>query len=99
MTFEEFRASLSWAEPPEDLSPAVLGLWHQGRGDWEKAHEIVQSDDSPDAAWVHAHLHRVEGDEANAGYWFRRAGRPHGTAELSAEWADITRTLVAGSTD
>ena len=97
MTFEDFKASLNDDAPPADLSPALTGLWYQARGDWEKAHQVVQSDDTTESAWVHAHLHRVEGDEANAGYWFRRAGQPHGTGELRAEWEEITRQLLEPS--
>lgn len=94
MTFDEFKASLAVADPPSGLPVALLGLWHQGRGDWEKAHQTVQADGTTEAAWVHAHLHRVEGDEANAGYWFRRAGQPHGDRELGAEWEAISRALL-----
>lgn len=94
MTLEEFRASLALAEPPAGLSPALIGLWHQGNGAWEAAHGVVQDDDGADAAWVHAHLHRVEGDEANAGYWFRRAGKPHTRGDLAAEWDEMAAALL-----
>jgi len=97
MTLEEFRASLAREAPPDGLGPALLGLWHQGRGAWEAAHETVQSDDGADAAWVHAHLHRVEGDEMNAGYWFRRAGKPHTRGDLDTEWAEMAAALLATS--
>lgn len=95
MTLDEFRTSLDAPAPPAGLSPALLGLWHQGKGDWEAAHETVQADDGADAAWVHAHLHRVEGDEMNAGYWFRRAGKPHTRGDLGTEWAALVEELVA----
>lgn len=94
MTLEEFRASLTHPIPPSGLSPALIGLWHVGRGAWETAHETVQADDGTDAAWVHAHLHRVEGDEANAGYWFRQAGKPHTKGDLETEWADLASALL-----
>lgn len=96
MTLDEFRRSLDDNTPPDGLSPALLGLWHQGRGAWEDAHETVQADEGSDAAWVHAHLHRVEGDEMNAGYWFRRAGKPHTRGDLDAEWAALAEALLAG---
>lgn len=96
MTLDDFRASLGTDSPPDGLGPALLGLWHQGRGDWETAHETVQADDGAEAAWVHAHLHRVEGDEGNAGYWFRRAGKPHTRGDLTAEWAAMVEALLAG---
>jgi hypothetical protein len=63
------------------------------RGDWDAAHKVAQADDSAAAAWVHAHLHRVEGDLANAAYWYRRAGRPAATNDTPAEWAEIVAAL------
>ncbi|MEQ8397436.1 hypothetical protein [Thalassobaculum sp.] len=97
MTLDDFRQSLTRNVPPDAMTPALTGLWYQGRGDWHAAHEAAQSDDGPEAAWVHAHLHRVEGDEANAGYWYRRAGRPHCRDPLDAEWEAIAATLLAGA--
>lgn len=94
MTFEEFRASLDAATPPSVLTPALRGLWHQGKGDWDAAHQAAQADDGAEAAWVHAHLHRVEGDESNAGYWYRRAGQPHARVTLDEEWRAIAEALL-----
>jgi len=94
MTPDQFRRSIAGASPPAGASPALAALWHQGRGDWSAAHEAAQSDDGSDAAWVHAHLHRVEGDESNAGYWYRRAGRPHCRDPLAAEWDAIVTALL-----
>lgn len=94
MTPEEFRQSLAAPSPPAGAAPALAALWHQGRGDWQAAHEAAQRDDGRDAAWVHAHLHRVEGDESNAGYWYRRAGRPHCRDPLDAEWSAIAAALL-----
>ncbi|HEY9569171.1 MAG TPA: hypothetical protein VIR38_13850 [Thalassobaculum sp.] len=96
MTPDAFETSLRDPSPPPALGPALLALWHQGRGEWHAAHGAAQSDEGRDAAWVHAHLHRVEGDEANAGYWYRRAGRPHSREPLEAEWAAIVTALLAG---
>ncbi len=62
-------------------------------GDWDGAHGIVQGDPSAEAAWVHAHLHRVEGDLGNAGYWYRRAGKPVATGDLEAERQAIAKAL------
>lgn len=93
-TLEGFRATLADAAPPADLGAPLLGLWWQGKGDWDRAHEAAQSDDGAEAAWVHAHLHRVEGDQANAGYWYRRAGKPVCGVPLDEEWADILRALL-----
>ncbi len=62
-------------------------------GDWHAAHRIVQDDPSADAAWVHALLHRIEGDDANAGYWYRRAGKPFPGTDTDTEWRDIAAAL------
>ena len=94
MTLDKFRRSLAGSAPPAGASPALRALWHQGHGDWQAAHDAAQSDDGGDAAWVHAHLHRVEGDLANAGYWYRRAGRTPSAAELPAEWREIAAALL-----
>ena len=94
MTRDEFRRSLAGPAPPAGATPALRALWHQGHGDWQAAHEAAQSDDGGDAAWVHAHLHRVEGDEPNAGYWYRRAGRPHSRDPLDVEWSAIAAALL-----
>jgi hypothetical protein len=71
MTPAEFKRSLSQSTPPATCSPALVALWWAARGDWNAAHEIVMKHDDADCAWVHAHLHRVEGDVSNARYWYR----------------------------
>jgi hypothetical protein len=100
MQLDRFRETLGDAAPPAGLTPALLALWWQGRGDWQRAHRIVQADESdPVNAWVHAHLHRVEGDLGNAGYWYRRAGKPVATGGLGEEWAEIVTALLARSAE
>jgi hypothetical protein len=94
LTLDDFRASLDQASPPAGLAPAIQALWWQGKGNWAKAHELAQAVDDADGAWVHAHLHRVEGDLGNAGYWYRRAGQPMADGPLEAEWAAITEALL-----
>jgi hypothetical protein len=94
MTVEEFRTTLSRTEPPP-ASPPVLALWHDARGDWRTAHEIAQSANGATGAWVHAYLHRKEGDLANARYWYRQAGRPESTDSPDAEWEHIVGELLA----
>ena len=74
MTLEEFHKSLNSEHPPEDLTPSLAALWWDAKGDWTKAHEFAQRDEGPAGAWVHAYLHRKEGDLSNAGYWYGRAG-------------------------
>src|SRR5215470_6558531 len=93
MTLGEFKATLSDATPP-DVAPALVALWHDARGDWERAHHVAQDVDDASGSWVHAYLHRKEGDLGNAGYWYRRAGRPPATGALELEWAYIVETLL-----
>jgi len=83
------------AIPPEGLTGPLLGLWYAGRGDWEAAHDAVRLDESAEAAWVHAHLHRIEGDLDNARYWYGQAGRPHTAEPLDAERAKIAAGLLS----
>lgn len=97
MTPAEFRNSASAAHPPAGLGGPLEGLWWAAKGDWDRAHRTVQDDESADAAWVHAYLHRVEGDLPNAGYWYRTAGKPVADGGLDREWAAIvTELLCAG---
>ena len=91
----DFKASLANAKPADGLTPPLAALWWAAKGDWSKAHTIVQDEDSGDAAWVHAYLHRVEGDLGNAGYWYRRAGKPAASDSLDAEWERIVSELTA----
>jgi hypothetical protein len=93
VTLDEFRASLGAAAPP--AVPLLLtALWHDAKGDWNEAHRIAQDAGGADGAWVHAYLHRREGDAANAGYWYRRAGKPHATDTLDQEWERIVTALL-----
>lgn len=91
----DFESSLEATTPPADATPPLRALWHGLRGDWQAAHEIVQAEDDLDSAWVHAWLHRVEGDLANAGYWYGRAGRPTSHGETRAEGLAIARAIGA----
>ena len=97
MNLDTFKDSLATETPPTDLSPELQALWHDGKGDWDAAHRCVQSDESGAGAWVHAYLHRKEGDQSNAAYWYRRAGKPMAGGSLEAEWEAITESLLAGS--
>lgn len=95
MTLSEFKRSLSKAKPPADLVPALAALWWAGKDDWDKAHKIVMEEGGKDCAWVHAYLHRVEGDLGNARYWYREAQRPVSNKPLAAEWAAIVEAMLA----
>ena len=93
-TSSEFEASLHTDDPPHDLRPALAALWHAHRDHWDAAHALVQDEASREAAWVHAWLHRAEGDLGNAAYWYRRAGRTAGSGPLKSEWRTIADALL-----
>jgi hypothetical protein len=95
MTIDEFRQSLTGVTPPADVSNVLQALWHEAKGDWSGAHNILQQEESANGAWAHAYLHRVEGDAGNAAYWYRRAGRPVTQQSLADEWNTIVGTLLA----
>jgi hypothetical protein len=94
MTWDEFEASLAKDNPPAGLSKPLQALWQDGKGDWTRAHEIAQSVPDWKGAWVHAYLHRKEGDLSNASYWYSRAGRPRSKASLEEEWEEIALALL-----
>ena len=94
MTLQEFRDSQRRDEPPRQLSFALAGLWWDAKGDWKRAHESAQQDEGPAGAWVHAYLHRKEGDSSNAGYWYKRADKPPCREPLEDEWRQITESLL-----
>jgi hypothetical protein len=95
MSIETFRQSLLPEAPPAEWSRALQALWHQAKGDWHTAHRLAHEQDDADSAWVHAHLHRAEGDAANAGYWYRRAGRSPSAAPLDEERDAIAAALLS----
>jgi hypothetical protein len=89
-----FHQSLAQGKPPGGLSPSLTALWWAKKGDWDEAHKIVMDDESAEAAWVHAYLHRVEGDLPNARYWYRTAHKPEFKGALEAEWEAIVAALL-----
>ena len=93
MTLEEFKATLSRDGAP-GVAPLLDALWHDARGAWNRAHEIAQDVGDTSGAWVHAYLHRKEGDPGNAAYWYRQAGQPVATDSLEAEWNRIATALL-----
>ena len=94
MDITAFKATLSADSPPEGLSLAVQALWQVAKGDWDQAHKLAQDQDDGAGAWVHAHLHRVEGDRRNAGHWYRKANREVSEAPLPKEWDEIAAALL-----
>jgi hypothetical protein len=95
MSFAEFEQSLRTQKaPPAGLPLALQALWHVAKGDWNRAHSAVQQETSRAGAWVHAYLHRKEGDDGNAGYWYASAGRKFPETSFETEWAEIARELL-----
>jgi hypothetical protein len=94
VTLDEFRKSLAATEPPVGLTLALVGLWWDGKGDWARAHQSAQEDSSANGSWVHAYLHRKEGEKGNAAYWYQRAGQQVCRESLEAEWQSIVSALL-----
>ena len=94
MNPDKFRASLKLDEAPLGMGAPLTALWWDAKGDWAKAHECAQQSESPDHAWVHAYLHRKEGDIDNARYWYGRAGRSVFSGSLEEEWKEIAKELL-----
>ena len=94
MDFEEFKKSLSDSTPLNDSSAYLESLWYDAKGDWNRAHEIIQNIEDKTAGWIHSYLHRKEGDLSNASYWYQRAGKPTARNSLAAEWDEISSTLL-----
>ncbi len=97
VTMANLQSTLSNASPEAGLSPPLAALWWAAKGDWDQAHRIVQDESDVNSAWVHAYLHRVEGDLSNAGYWYRQAGRPVAKDSLETEWQRIVSELEKGN--
>jgi hypothetical protein len=96
VTLDDFKKTITQAKPPSGLAPAVVALWHDAHGEWEAAHHVAQDIEDASGAWVHAYLHRKEGDLGNAGYWYRRAGKPQSSVPLEVEWEEIATALLEG---
>ncbi len=94
MTLDEFHKSAVAGIEPSGLALPLRALWWAARGNWASAHDLIDEDETPDGMWVHAHLHREEGDLSNARYWYGRAGKPEFTGTIEDEWASITSELL-----
>ncbi|MFN6566437.1 hypothetical protein [Dendronalium sp. ChiSLP03b] len=95
MNTEEFMRLIEKQRScPQTLPIALRAMWYDKKGDWDKAHDTVQNASDADSAWVHAYLHRKEGDLNNARYWYRRSGQPEFVGELSQEWQQIASLLL-----
>ena len=94
MTIATFNESLSKNKLPQTGSVYLDSLWYAGIGDWNKAHTLIQDVDDATASWIHAYLHRKEGDAGNADYWYRRAGKKRPSVSLKEEWETIVTVLL-----
>jgi hypothetical protein len=94
MTAASIKLSTNLNEPPPDISVYLQALWQDAKGNWEKAHALIQDMEDKNAAWIHAYLHRKEGDNWNADYWYRRAGKSRPDANLDTEWANIVSAFL-----
>jgi hypothetical protein len=94
VTLDAFKATTTDPRPPAALPAALVALWHDARGDWNAAHQAAQDIDDATGAWIHAYLHRKEGDAGNAAYWYRRAGKPVCRTSLEVEWDEIAGALL-----
>jgi len=94
MTVISFKESLLNDTEPPGISTYLRSLWFDAKGNWEKAHHIIQDIEDKTAAWIHAYLHRKEGDIGNADYWYTRAGRKRPTLTLEQEWESIVKELL-----
>jgi hypothetical protein len=94
MTFSSFKESLSSNEPPQNTSVYLRALWYDAKGDWNEAHKLIQDINDKNAAWIHAYLHRKEGDINNARYWYRNANKKLSSLTLAQEWEEIVVALI-----
>jgi hypothetical protein len=94
MNLHDFKQSLQARDSPPDASVYLKALWHDAKGNWEKAHELIQHLPDKTASWIHAYLHRKEGDTWNADYWYSKAGRKRPSVSLDEEWDHIVTALL-----
>lgn len=93
MTFSEFKQSMSQPAPPP-VDALLQALWYDAKDNWDAAHNLAQDVNTKDGSWIHAYLHRKEGDLGNASYWYHRANQPVCTKSLAEEWEAITKALL-----
>ena len=94
MNFETFQQSIKATTPPANISLYLLSMWYDANGNWDKAHATVDNLNDLTACWVHAYLHRKEGDNANAGYWYKRANKKIPDISLQQEWENIVKAIL-----
>jgi hypothetical protein len=94
MTLTEFKGTLTQSQPPGQFSVLLQAMWYDGKEDWESAHNLAQDINTKDGSWVHAYLHRKEGDNGNASYWYHRADRKMPAYSLNQEWEEIVQHFL-----
>lgn len=94
MTIQEFKESIGLNNPPSNLSVQLQALWWDAKGNWKKAHNLIDSLEDPISAHIHAYLHRVEGDLWNAQYWYHRAKQPEFKGDLKEEWNNLLELYI-----
>lgn len=94
MTIQDFKNSLQQSAAPKELDDVQQALWYDGKGNWDKAHAMIQDNNDSKSAWIHAYLHRKEGDTFNAQYWYTRAGKEMPQTTLQEEWENLVDVLV-----
>lgn len=94
MNIEQLKQSLSHSQPPADASVYISALWYDANGHWQQAHSLIQDIPDKNAAWIHAYLHRKEGDTGNAHYWYNRAGKKLPACSLAEEWEQLATALL-----
>jgi hypothetical protein len=94
MKYDEFKSAISSPAPPAEVSIYLKALWYDAKNDWEQSHNIIQEYDTKTAFWIHAYLHRKEGDPGNASYWYQKAGRKMPGYDLEKEWEEIVKQLL-----
>jgi hypothetical protein len=94
MNMDAFDKTFALDQPPPTISIYLRALWQDAKDNWDEAHRLIQDIETPEAAWIHAYLHRKEGDIANADYWYRRAGKKRPDVSLQHEWEEITKAFL-----
>jgi len=94
MNLSVFKETLSGSEPPQNVSVYLKTLWYDAKGEWDKAHKLIQDFEDRNASWIHAYLHRKEGDTGNADYWYSCAGKKRPSVSLEKEWEEIVTALI-----
>ncbi len=97
MNLPAFKESLVNNDCPSGISVYLQALWYDAKGNWNKAHELIQDIPDKNASWIHAYFHRKEGDISNADYWYYKAGRKRPTVTLYEEWEELATKFIDSS--